>query len=97
MTLYYGLTEEEMVLENLTLDAFDEGTLKAGKILNDLLDIQHLPGALTRVAVMAMRLFKLQKERAAMVGASYQDIRLGQNEDRLLLACLHTAIIWECG
>lgn len=95
--LYYNLLPEELVLENLSLDLWEENELRPRKILNHLIELEPLPGATARVAYMAMKLFEQQRERAASADANYTEVRLGQNEDQLFLACLHTALIWECG
>jgi len=95
MTLYYGFTEEEVVFENLTLDIFADEGFRAGKILEALLRLEGLPGSMTRVLTMAVRLLEKTKQEAA--DGEYYQLRMTQNEDQLLLACLHTALIWECG
>lgn len=97
MNLAYGMTEEELVLENLSIDLFNERGLRPRRLLDHLVELEGLPGSQARVLTMAMKLFRKLVDQAADGSGGYQVVRMAQNQDLLMLACLHTALIWECG
>lgn len=87
--LSYGFTESDLVFDPLTLDqAPDCSALDLLADLNDPDQFGHAENAAPRTLTMALALF---------TKVSADPIYEGIGLENLFGACLHTAMIWECG